>query len=75
METLKAVRNRYGGVAVSGDDLPAATGAFDGALADSLAAWSGEGVKLVWLRIPATRPRADRHRDGTGLRTPPLFDQ
>lgn len=52
---LQALKNRYGGVFVSGNELPIERAQFRDAMATALAAWTHEGIKLAWLEIPARR--------------------
>ncbi len=52
---LQAVRNKYGGIFVSGRNLPAGDDEFRDAMAVALSAWAREGLKLAWLEIPGRR--------------------
>lgn len=52
---LQAIRNKYGGVFVSGRDLPEENAQFRVAMAIALSAWAREDLKLAWLEIPARR--------------------
>lgn len=52
---LKAVTNKYGGVFVSGDDLPDTPAAFEAALEKSVEAWESRGAKLAWIQVPPGR--------------------
>ncbi|NBB93443.1 MAG: NUDIX domain-containing protein [Gammaproteobacteria bacterium] len=52
---LQALRNRYGGVFVAGNELPDSRDEFRDAMATALAAWTREGLKLAWLEVPARR--------------------
>jgi len=52
---FQALRNQYGGVFVSGKQLPAGRPDFRDAMAAALPAWMREGLKLAWLEIPARR--------------------
>lgn len=50
---LKAVTNKYGGVFVSGDDLPGTPAAFEAALRKSVEAWESHRAKIAWIQIPS----------------------
>src|SRR5699024_6116992 len=52
---LQAIRNKYGGIFLSGKNLPRQTSEFRDAMATALSAWTREGLKLAWLEIPARR--------------------
>lgn len=52
---LQAFRNKYGGVFLSGRNLPEDSAQFRDAMAIALPAWAREGLKLAWLEIPARR--------------------
>lgn len=49
----QAKRNRYAGVFIDGRELPTSHKNFNATLAKALDAWIREGLKLVWLEIPA----------------------
>lgn len=52
---LKAVTNKYGGVFVSGDDLPETSAAFEAALRRSIGTWESHSAKVAWMQIPSRR--------------------
>lgn len=59
---LKSARNQYRGVFVGEAHLPESDDAFAGDLASALPQWRAEGIRVVWLQLPAARaalvPRA-----------------
>lgn len=52
---LQAIRNKYGGIFLSGKNLPDHASEFRDAMVTALSAWTREGLKLAWLEIPARR--------------------
>lgn len=52
MEPLKATVNQFGGVVIDPQTLPTSVEIFTAQLAHSLALWTGEERKLVWLEVP-----------------------
>lgn len=52
---LQASRNKYGGVFLSGKQLPNDHTAFREAMFLALDTWTREGLKLAWLEVPASR--------------------
>ncbi len=55
MNLLKAERNRYDGMHVDMQALPESAEVFAKGLAASIDEWQRGGIKLVWLRLPASR--------------------
>ncbi|WP_346838105.1 NUDIX domain-containing protein [Microbulbifer sp. SAOS-129_SWC] len=55
MEILAATRNRYDGVELDRDALPAMGAEFGRRLEVSLAQWQADGIRVVWLPIPAQK--------------------
>ena len=55
MKLLQGERNRYDGMLVNAGELPDSAEAFSGRLSVSLDQWRRDGIKLVWLRLPAGR--------------------
>jgi 8-oxo-dGTP pyrophosphatase MutT (NUDIX family) len=53
--TLPYAPDRFGGVIVESARLPEDGAAFAAALGRSLAAWTAEGFRLVWLHVPLAR--------------------
>lgn len=52
---LAAVRNKYDGVFVASNALPESKEVFERLLEESISEWCNQGIKLVWLQIPAQR--------------------
>lgn len=48
---LSAVQNKYGGMVINSDVLPHSIEPFSARLAQSLAAWRQQQIKLVWLEL------------------------
>jgi ADP-ribose pyrophosphatase YjhB (NUDIX family) len=65
MDTLEYDTNPFGGVITNPAHLPDDAAEFEVLLTSSLAAWSGEGFKVVWLETPIEKaeliPVATRH--------------
>jgi 8-oxo-dGTP pyrophosphatase MutT (NUDIX family) len=55
MSVLAFSRDQFGGVVVDPQQLPDDAGAFEAALGKSLASWTADGVRLVWLDVPIER--------------------
>jgi 8-oxo-dGTP pyrophosphatase MutT (NUDIX family) len=55
MDVLASTVNRFQGVLVDPQALPSVPDEFLQALARSLCAWAGEGLKVAWLEIPIDR--------------------
>ncbi|KAF6254177.1 NUDIX hydrolase domain-like protein [Scenedesmus sp. NREL 46B-D3] len=49
---LEAEEDRYDGIIVKPDSLPADPGTFKAALEESLQAWTKQGKRGIWLRVP-----------------------
>lgn len=52
---LQTKRNKYGGVFIAGAELSNDGSEFNGGLTLAMDTWAREGLKLVWLEIPAHR--------------------
>ena len=52
MDTIRHTVNDFAGVVTQSEFLPESPEAFEGQLANSLAAWSEKGYRAVWLEIP-----------------------
>ena len=55
MAVLSSETNSFGGRIVDAAALPSDRSALETDLADSLAAWRAEGIRVVWLQIPIER--------------------
>lgn len=55
MNVLSCVRNEFDGILVTEERLPELPEQFSQRLSISLDQWSQQGIKLVWLQIPAER--------------------
>ena len=64
---LNAVADKYEGVIVDPSSLPETTADFVSSLDASLAAWRLQGVRGVWLKLPATTAHPARHWVGHAL--------
>uniref|UniRef100_A0A383VIN3 Nudix hydrolase domain-containing protein n=1 Tax=Tetradesmus obliquus TaxID=3088 RepID=A0A383VIN3_TETOB len=51
---LEAEEDRYDGVIIKPDSLPADPATFKAALDSSLQAWSAQGKRGIWLKVPIT---------------------
>lgn len=57
MDSLPGVLNKYGGLYLASEDMPADPASFRERLAFSLERWAGEGIPVVWLSL--SRDRVD----------------
>ena len=55
MDLLLSSTNRFGGVVIDPNGLPADVDGFQQRLQHSLDAWTEEGLKVVWLEVPIGR--------------------